>query len=96
MTFHGKVTSIATAAQINSSSTASALAQAQGTAQTTLTRSAVAPKTITITTEIDNGSLFLKPEMTGQAKVSCGQKRIVDLITRRTARTFKVEFWSWW
>jgi len=96
MTFHGKVTSIATAAQINSSSTASAFAQAQGTAPTTLTRSAVAPKTITITTEIDNGSLFLKPEMTGQAKISCGERRLIDLVTRRIARTVKVEFWSWW
>ncbi|PYK99357.1 MAG: hypothetical protein DME19_08865 [Verrucomicrobia bacterium] len=96
MTFFGKVTSIATAAQVNSSSTASAIAQAQGTAPATLTRSAVAPKTVTITTEIDNGSLFLKPEMTGQAKIFCGERRLIDLLTRRIARTVKVEFWSWW
>src|SRR5438445_6818655 len=96
MTFYGKVTSIATAAQVSASSTASALAQAQGTAPTTLTRSAVAPKTVTITTEIDNDSLFLKPEMTGQAKIFCGERRLLDLVTRRIARTVKVEFWSWW
>jgi hypothetical protein len=34
--------------------------------------------------------------MTGNAKILCGQRRIIDLITRRIARTFKVEFWSWW
>ena len=96
MTFYGKVTAIATAAQVSSSSTASAIAQAQGTAPATLTRSAVAPKTVTITTEIDNSSLLLKPEMTGQAKIFCGERRLLDIMTRRLARTVKVEFWSWW
>ena len=100
MTFYGKVTSIATAAQVSASSSssasASAIAQAQGNAPTTLTRSAVAPKSVTITTEIDNNSLFLKPEMTGQAKIFCGERRLLDLVTRRIARTVKVEFWSWW
>jgi multidrug resistance efflux pump len=96
ITFYGKVTSIAMAAQVSSSSSASALAQAQGSAPTTLTRSAVAPKTITITTEIDNPNLLLKPEMTGQAKISCGQRRMLDVAIRRLARTAKVEFWSWW
>jgi len=100
MTFYGKVTSIATVAQVSatssSSASASAIAQAQGTAPTTLTRSAVAPKSVTITTEIDNSSLLLKPEMTGQAKISCGERRLLDLVTRRIARTVKVEFWSWW
>jgi HlyD family secretion protein len=96
MTFYGKVTAIATVAQVSSSSSSSALAQVQGSAPTTLTRSAVAPKTVAITTEIDNPSLLLKPEMTGQAKISCGQRRLLDLVTRRLARTAKVEFWSWW
>jgi multidrug resistance efflux pump len=95
-TFYGQVTSIATVAQANSSSTASALAQAPGGAPTTSGRSAVAPKTITITTEIDNSSLFLKPEMTGQAKILCGERRLLDILLRRIARTVKVEFWSWW
>jgi len=56
----------------------------------------VAPKSVTITTEIDNNSLLLKPEMTGQAKIFCGERRLLDLVTRRIARTVKVEFWSWW
>jgi multidrug resistance efflux pump len=96
LTFFGKVTSIAMVAQVNSSSSASALAQVQGTAPQTITRSAVAPKTVAITTEIDNPDLLLKPEMTGQAKISCGQRRLLDVATRRVARTAKVEYWSWW
>jgi putative peptide zinc metalloprotease protein len=89
MTFYGKVTSIATVAQTSSGSSSAA-------APPVLTRSAVAPKMIAITTEIDNPNLLLKPEMTGQAKISCGQRRLLDVVTRRLARTAKVEFWSWW
>jgi hypothetical protein len=96
MTFYGKVTAIATAAQGASSSSSGALAQMQGSAPATVPRSAVTPKTVTITSEIDNSSFLLKPEMTGQAKIFCGKRRLVDLVTRRIARTVKVEFWSWW
>jgi multidrug resistance efflux pump len=96
LTFYGKVTSIAIVAQINSSSASSAAAQVTGSTPSSLTRSAVAPKTVTITTEIDNPDLLLKPEMTGQAKIFCGQRRLLDMVTRRLARTAKVEFWSWW
>jgi multidrug resistance efflux pump len=52
--------------------------------------------TILVTTEIDNSSLLLRPGMTGQAKIYCGERRIIELIWRRLARMFKVEFWSWW
>src|SRR6267378_6704081 len=58
--------------------------------------SSTAKKTILITTQIDNQSLLLKPEMTGQAKILCGRRRTLDLFTRRFAHTVKVEFWSWW
>jgi putative peptide zinc metalloprotease protein len=53
-------------------------------------------RTILVTTELDNASLFLKPEMTGNAKIFCGKRRIFNLITRRLARYIRVEFWSWW
>ncbi len=96
MTFYGKVTAIATVAQSSSSSTSTALAQLQGNTATPMTRNTVAPKTITITSEIDNNSLLLKPEMTGQAKIYVGKRRLFELATRRVARTVKVEFWSWW
>ncbi len=49
-----------------------------------------------VMTETDNRTLRLKPEMTGNAKISCGQRRIWDLLTRRLARYVRVEFWSWW
>jgi len=34
--------------------------------------------------------------MPGKAKISCGERRLLDVLTRRMARTIKVEFWSWW
>jgi multidrug resistance efflux pump len=58
--------------------------------------SASAKRTIIVTTEIENPALLLKPEMTGQAKILCGRKRALDLVTRRIAHAIKVEFWSWW
>ncbi len=93
VSFHGKVTSIATSAQGNSSGGDQALSAANPAGAGAGTR---ANRTILVTTEIDNRSLALKPEMTGQAKILCGRKPLVDLMTRRLARTFKVEFWSWW
>ncbi|MFQ5657068.1 MAG: efflux RND transporter periplasmic adaptor subunit [Candidatus Methylomirabilales bacterium] len=53
-------------------------------------------KTILVATEIDNASLLLKPEMTGNAKIFCGKRRLFDLMTRRLVRFIRVEFWSWW
>jgi multidrug resistance efflux pump len=53
-------------------------------------------RSVRVTTQLDNSSLLLKPEMTGHAKIYCGQRRLIDLITRRLVRFIKVEFWSWW
>ncbi len=53
-------------------------------------------RTILVTTEIDNASRLLKPQMTGNAKILCGKRRILDLMTRRFTRYIRVEFWSWW
>jgi multidrug efflux pump subunit AcrA (membrane-fusion protein) len=63
---------------------------------TSLSSFSSAKKTILITTQIDNHSLLLKPEMTGQAKILCGRRRALDLVKRRLAHTVKIEFWSWW
>ena len=88
-TFRGTVTSIATTALTG--------APAGGTAPGPAPSGAAAtPRTILVTTEIDNSSLLLKPGMTGQAKVYGGPRSILELMTRRLARTVKVEFWSWW
>jgi putative peptide zinc metalloprotease protein len=93
--FPGKVTYIATTVQgaTGSASTAALKTSLGGSG---LGNAAKSANTILVTTEIDNGDGLLKPGMTGMAKISCGQRRIIDLITRRLSRTFRVEFWSWW
>ena len=53
-------------------------------------------RSVLVTTQLDNAGLLLKPEMTGHAKIYCGQQRLIDLITRRLVRYIRVEFWSWW
>jgi putative peptide zinc metalloprotease protein len=93
--FPGKVTRIATAVQ-GATGSASTSASTAGLAGSGLGNAAKSANTILVTTEIDNGEALLKPGMTGMAKIYCGQRRIIDLITRRLSRTFRVEFWSWW
>jgi multidrug resistance efflux pump len=46
--------------------------------------------------ELENLEGLLKPEMTGYARIYCGERRAVDLLTRRFRRFLRVEFWSWW
>ena len=53
-------------------------------------------RTVTVSTILDNSSFRLKPEMTGNAKILCGRRRLIDLVTRRFTRYLRVEFWSWW
>jgi multidrug resistance efflux pump len=60
------------------------------------TEDALGQRTIFVTTEIDNKVLRLRPEMTGHAKIHCGQRRVGELMARRMARYVRVEFWSWW
>jgi putative peptide zinc metalloprotease protein len=87
--FHGTVTAVATEGTPTPGAEATAAGGSAG--------SGAGPgRTFLVTTQIDNHSLLLKPGMTGQGKIYGGQRRIIGLITRRLARTFKVEFWSWW
>jgi putative peptide zinc metalloprotease protein len=51
---------------------------------------------VRVRTEIENPGLLLKPEMSGRAKIYCGERRLIDIVGRRLVRFFKVEFWSWW
>lgn len=90
--FHGKVTAIATAALGHSSPAEAATPLTSSSAS----RASDSNKSVLVTTQIENAALLLKPEMTGQAKIHCGEQRIFDLVTRRLARVVKVEFWSWW
>jgi len=86
--FHGTVTSIATSAQGSTGVVAGPGVFNSGSADPN--------KSVIVTTRIDNRSLLLKPEMTGQAKVFCGPRTMADLIARRAALTFRVALWSWW
>jgi len=90
--FQGQVMSIAISAEGNSGSAASQASLVPAASS----NSAGSNKTILVTTEIVNRDMLLKSEMTGFAKISCGQRRVIDLIARRIARTVKVEFWSLW
>ena len=83
--FRGVVTSIAVAA--DASQTMVLPTSSSGS------RSAAA-KMFLVTSRIDNHSRLLLPGMTGRAKVSCGQHRVLDLIGRRFMQTFKVDLWS--
>jgi len=55
-----------------------------------------AERTILVITQLDNAAHLLKPEMTGNAKIFCGEQRLLDLVSRRLVRFIRVEFWSWW
>jgi putative peptide zinc metalloprotease protein len=53
-------------------------------------------RTLVVTTRLDNPEHLLKSEMTGNAKIYCGERRAVDVVMRRIQRYIRVEFWSWW
>jgi len=53
-------------------------------------------RSITVVTRLENSSMLLKPEMSGNAKIYCGEQRLINIIARRFVRFFRVEFWSWW
>lgn len=49
---------------------------------------------VVVQSNLANPDLLLKPEMTGVAKIYCGDRRIIDLITRRLVRWIQTEFWD--
>lgn len=52
-------------------------------------------RAVMVRSEIDNPEFLLKPDMTGYAKIYCGQRTIGELVTRRMVRFIRTEFWSW-
>jgi hypothetical protein len=34
--------------------------------------------------------------MSGYARIYCGKRTALDVLTRRVRRFIRVEFWSWW
>lgn len=53
-------------------------------------------RTLVVTTRLENPEHMLKSEMTGNAKIYCGQRRAIDVVMHRIRRYMRVEFWSWW
>jgi len=49
---------------------------------------------VVVRSELQNDDFMLKPEMTGVAKIYCGDRRILGLITRRMVRWVRTEFWD--
>jgi putative peptide zinc metalloprotease protein len=49
---------------------------------------------VPVRTELPNGDLILKSDMTGVAKIYCGEQRIIQLMTRRFVRWLRTEFWD--
>ena len=45
---------------------------------------------------LPNDKKRLKTGMTGKAKITCGSRSALELLTRRLARFIRVEFWSYW
>jgi multidrug resistance efflux pump len=48
---------------------------------------------VVVRSEVPNKDLMLKPDMTGVAKIYCGDRRIIDLLTRRIVRSIRTEYW---
>jgi putative peptide zinc metalloprotease protein len=48
---------------------------------------------VIVTSRLDNPDLLLRSGMTGNAKIYCGKRRIIDLWTRKVIRFIRVEFW---
>lgn len=48
---------------------------------------------VVVTSEVDNPEMLLRPGMTGKAKIYCGKRRIIELLTRKIVRFIRVEFW---
>jgi hypothetical protein len=46
--------------------------------------------------KLENPDGLLKPGMTGVSKIYCGQRLIIDLMTRRLHRWIKTDFWKLW
>jgi hypothetical protein len=53
------------------------------------------PNVVLVNTEIDNQAQLLKPEMTGQARIDCGQRRVVDVVLWHITRYLRVDSFSW-
>jgi HlyD family secretion protein len=47
---------------------------------------------VAVRTQLENMNNVLKPEMTGYARIYCGKRRLIDLMTRRVRHWVKTDF----
>jgi len=53
-------------------------------------------KTFLVTSKVANTEHLLRPGMTGHAKIYCGKRSLMNILTRKIIRYLRVEIWSWW
>ena len=53
-------------------------------------------RVVAVRSTIANPDLLLRPGMSGNAKIIAGKRRLGALLTRRLARTVRVDVWSWY
>ena len=53
-------------------------------------------RSFVVVTQLENNQRTFRPEMTGNAKISCGTRRLYEIVFRRLIRFMRVEFWAWW
>jgi multidrug resistance efflux pump len=51
-------------------------------------------KVVTMHSYIANGDAVLKPELTGIAKIYCGKRPIIEIMTRRIGKWLRLEVWG--
>jgi multidrug resistance efflux pump len=49
---------------------------------------------VAVRSVLQNKDGILKPDLTGNAKIYCGKRRIIELMTRRVEKWFRREFWD--
>jgi multidrug efflux pump subunit AcrA (membrane-fusion protein) len=49
-----------------------------------------------VTSKVGNQDYLLRPGMTGHAKIYCGKRSLINILTRKIIRYLRVEIWSWW
>ncbi len=53
-------------------------------------------KTVRVATVIDNAEQKLKTRITGHAKINCGTRSLIEVLTHGVVGALRVEVWSWW
>ena len=53
-------------------------------------------KVFRITSKVANAEHLLRSGMTGHAKIYCGRRSLIYVLTRRIIHYLRVEIWSWW